>query len=86
MCRHFEFKELNDPQLLFQWNPALTNPPIREVMKGVSAPFTPKFFAFQTIDFIAVTISAENMAVFPAVFSEEQLCPVFSSSYEFKGF
>lgn len=85
-CRDFEFKEFNDPQQLFQRNAALTNPPIREVMKGISASFAPELFTFQTIDFMAVTIGAENMAIFPTELSEEQFCPVFSFPYEFKGF
>lgn len=84
--RDIEFKELYDPQQLFQRYPALPNPSIREVMKGVSASFTAEFFAFQTVDFIAVTNAAENMAFFPAEFPEEQSGPVFCFPYEFKGF
>lgn len=81
-----EFKELYDPQQLFQRYPALSNPPVREVMKGVSAAFTAEFLAFQAIDFIALTGAAENMAIFPAEFPEEQSGPVFCFPYEFKGF
>lgn len=86
MSGDIEFKELDDPQQLFKRNTASSNPPIREVMKGVSAAFATEFLAFQTIDFIAVTITAENMAVFPAEFPEEQSGPVFCFPYEFKGF
>jgi hypothetical protein len=86
MSRDIEFKELNNPQQFLKWNSALPNPSIRKVMEGVSASFTPIFFAFQTIDFIAVTIAAENMAIFPAEFPEEQSGPVFRFPYEFKGF
>jgi hypothetical protein len=91
LCGHLvrgdiEFKELDDPQQLFQRYPALSNPSIREVMKGASAAFTAEFSAFQTIDFIAVTNAAENMAIFPAEFPEEQSGPVFCFPYEFKGF
>jgi hypothetical protein len=55
-------------------------------MNGVSAAFTAEFSAFQSIDFIAVTSAAENMAIFPAEFPEEQSGPVFCFPYEFKGF
>jgi hypothetical protein len=55
-------------------------------MKGISASFAPELFTFQTIDFRAVTIGAENMAIFPTEFSEEQFCTVFSFPYEFEGF
>jgi hypothetical protein len=86
MGRNVEFKELDDPQQLFQGNAAQSDPSIREVMKGISTPLTTVFFAFQTIDSVTVTTTAENMAIFPAEFPEEQFRPVFCFPYEFKGF
>lgn len=86
VCGDVEFKEFNYPQQLFQRYPTLSNPPIREVMKGVSATFATEFSAFQTVDFITLTGTAENMAIFPTEFSEEQSDPVFCFPYEIKGF
>lgn len=86
VCRNIEFKELYDPQQFFQRYPALPDPSIREVMKGISAAFTAESSAFQTIDSVPVTSAAENMAIFPAEFPEEQSGPVFCFPYEFKGF
>jgi hypothetical protein len=86
VCRDIEIKKLNDPHRLFQRDPTPTTPSIREVVKGVPASFAPELFVFQTIDFMAVTPGAENMAFFPPEFPEEQFRPAFCSPHDFKGF
>jgi len=74
--RYFQFKELNDPQ------PSS----IRKVMKAITTSFAAVSAITNSIYFIATTIAAKNMAVFPANFLE-----IFSSStlafpYRFEGY
>ena len=83
--RHFQFKELNDPQPCFKRNINRIQPSIRKVLKAFTASFAAVSAIANPINFIAVTIAAKNMAVFPAIFFE-----IFSSSklgftYGFKG-
>jgi hypothetical protein len=85
VCRNFKFKELYYPEHRFEWNPNLVNPTSGKVMERISAPFAAVLFTSQTINSVAVTIAAKNVAFFPALFPEKKTCPIFSFTYEFEG-
>lgn len=83
--RDFQFKELDDPQESFKGEAELPDPSLGEVMKGNSTSFATVFFTLQTIDSIAPTTAAENMALFPAVFPEKKTGFILCFPYELKG-
>lgn len=83
--RNFKFKELYNPEHCFKRNPNLANPTSGKVVERIPTPFAAVLFTSQTINSVAMTTAAKNMAFFPALFPEKKTCPIFSFTYEFKG-
>ena len=82
---NFQFKELNDPQEGLKREAKPSDPSFGKVVEGDSTSFAPVFFTLQTIDSKAPTTAAENMAFFPAVFSEKKTGSILCFPYELKG-
>lgn len=84
--RYFEFEEFDNPKPFLERNMEPVDPSIREVVKGVATPFTSIPFALNSVDPIAPTSTAKNMAFFPAIFLQEKTGLVLRFPYKFKGF
>ena len=84
--RDFEFEELEDPEPSLGRDFDFIKPATREVMESKSAALTTELFVADSIDFIASTSTAENMAVFPAEFTQIAPRPIFCVNNEFKSF
>ena len=84
--RDFEFKELEDPEPGLGRDFEFIKPAAGEVVESESAALTAEFFVTDSIDFIAPTSTAENVAVFPAEFAQIPARPIFCVNNEFKSF
>lgn len=82
--RYFKFKELYNPKPFFIRYFKLIKPSRSKIMELISTALTVVSFIRNSIDFIALTPGAKNMAFFPAVFSKEQTGFIFSFTDEFK--
>jgi len=84
--RDFEFEELEDPEPGLGRDFDFIKPATGEVVESESTALTTELFVADSIDFIAPTSTAENIAVFPAEFTQISPCLIFSINNEFKGF
>lgn len=84
--RDFEFEELEDPEPGLGGDFDFIKPATREVVESKSAALTSELFVADSIDFIAPTSTAENMAVFPAEFAQITPRLIFRFNNEFKSF
>ena len=84
--RDFEFKELDDPEPGLGRDFDFIKPATGEVVESKSAALTTELFVADSIDFIAPTTTAENVAVFPAEFAQITSRPIFRVNNEFKSF
>lgn len=83
--RDFNLEELNDPKPFFVRDSQLVNPPSREVVEGIFTPLTAISFTSDSIDFIALTSCAKNVAIFRTKFFKEHPGPILCFTNEFKG-
>lgn len=84
--RYFKFEELEDSEPGLGRDFDFIKPATREVVESKSAALTPELFITDSIDFMAPTSTAENMAVFPAEFAQITPRPIFCVNNEFKSF
>jgi hypothetical protein len=64
-CRQLQLIELNDPQPLSTTDSQPANPPSSKIMKGIFASLTSESFSGNSVDFVAVTSTAETTVLFP---------------------
>jgi hypothetical protein len=84
--REFEFEELKDPEPGLGRDFDFIKPATGEVVKSVSTVFAAELLIADSIDFIAPTTTAKNVAVFPAEFTQITSRLIFCVNNEFKGF
>jgi hypothetical protein len=64
-CRKLQFKELNNPKPIAVTDPDFVNPASGKIMESIFTAFTSKLFSGDSVDFVAVTSTAETTVVFP---------------------
>jgi len=84
--RDFEFEEFENPEPNLRRDFDFIKPATGEVVKCKSAVLTTELFVADSIDFIAPTSTAKNVAVFPAEFAQITSRLIFCVNNEFKSF